>query len=176
MIVPNPSVISTRWHRPSDLPELEQLFAVCFPREQWTQQDFLDFINRQSTTNVLKVLAHREGYLFGALLYTLEPGQCRIRRIAVDPHHRRFGLGTYLLYGLVGHQSPIRRARFTAHVHEDCVDGQLFFRDAKIGTRQMQMQQFEFNAAVRRRYDDGTQGLVFGLHKELKPVRRLVAA
>ena len=131
--------LQVRWQdreHPHDLPQLEDLFHDCFPGESWTEKDFVKFRQNQAHNNTIKVLvghpddANRDT-LYGAVLYTVGPLAVRVRRVAVAAPYRRRMYGSFLMSFLVGRRSGFRRKTYTAHVPEDNLAAQCFFRSLK---------------------------------------------
>jgi ribosomal-protein-alanine N-acetyltransferase len=120
-----------RWWNEACLPDLVELHRRCFPREGWTAEDFVRFAARPG--NHLKVLtvdeeSESEPEVLGSLLFSLDPGTCRVRRVAVRQDHRRRGLGAFLINRLVRPRGPIDRRRFEARVRERNLPAQLLLR------------------------------------------------
>ncbi len=127
MIVDNKE-LRVKWYEPKKHAKgLVNLHKDCFPNEQWKKNDFAAFVNKQGKNNVLKVLEDEAGAVCGSLLYTLTKESCIIRRVAVEASLRRRGLGTYMIHGLVGPRSPIRRRTFIARVRDSNYPAQAMF-------------------------------------------------
>ena len=145
------------WCQDEHIPQLKALFAICFPEEKWTSASFRKFTAHNHSDNTIKVLLDRNNVVLGALLYTLRANECRVRRIAVVPDHRRQGLASFMLDSLVGPKSSTRRDNFVVRVREDYLLGQLFFRDCKFG--------FKFDPKSKHVYEDRMAGYTFRLKK-----------
>ncbi len=159
-----------RWHQPSDIPTLVELFAECFPDEGWRASDFKRFCDpARADENVIKVLvdeADPAQPLLAAIAYTLTDDECRIRRIAVPASLRRQGWGSFILASVAGRRSPIQRRVFTAVVPETNVPALEFFRDSPVG--------FTFDPADRRSRADGTEAYTFRYLKAPRRRRALI--
>lgn len=114
-----------RWFEEQDMRALCELYHDCSPDEEWTPEDISKFMHSgrsDGRINVLKVLTIQHDsdawgdQVVGSLLYSLEGDTCRVRRICVHRDWRRQGLGQYMLDQLIGPQSVVRKARFTARV------------------------------------------------------------
>ena len=127
--------VTLRWFRSTDLADLVDLFAACYPAEKWTAEDLHAFAHKRDTEqqvksgNIIKVLV-AEDKLLAALLYTVKSGNCALRRLAVHPDHRREGLAKYALQTLTGPRSLTRCRAFTARVRESWLPAQLLLRSA----------------------------------------------
>lgn len=122
--------LSLGWHKPAHLEQLHDLHRCCFPKENWTVDDFSKFASpRSGRTNVLKTLVDDRDTVYGSLLYTLDGQSCRVRRLAVWPDFRRQGMAAFMMNSLCGPLSPIRRKLFMARVRENNLVAQMFFKN-----------------------------------------------
>ncbi|MCI0421516.1 MAG: GNAT family N-acetyltransferase [Acidobacteria bacterium] len=111
-----------------DIEPLARLLVECFPNEDWRLSDVRRFLSPKYT-NVVKIAANeQDSRLYGALLYTLETQQCRIRRVAITTSCRRHGIGSGLLKRLIGPRSIMRQTHFIARVRETNLTAQLLLR------------------------------------------------
>lgn len=157
--------IQLRWYNPEDDGELEQLVRLhhlCFPTEKWKKKDFVNFVGgTHGNNNVVKVVEDVETHrLYGTLLYTLEEGRLRLRRICVTEPVRRRGLATFMLNALCGPRSPIRRRVFTARVREANLAAQCLLRGMG----------FDFDGTRPRQHDaNGEAYFEFTFNKDAVP-------
>jgi len=157
-VIINEGRLEVRWYRPSDMVQLVGLHQCCLPKEGWTSKDFWKFVHKAGTTNILKVLSDDQGKIvYGTLLYTLGPGECRLRRVCVWPDYRRRGLGTFMVHTtMTSPRSSLKNRNFVAKVKEADVTAQLFLRKLD----------FTFNAKEARAQDDeGKDYYVFRFKK-----------
>ncbi len=138
--------VKTEWFRPAHTEQLFDLFRCAYAREAWARADFARFAGAEHRSNVLKALTDDRGTVYGAVLYTLEPDACRVRRVAVWPDYRRRGLGAFMVNTLCGPQALIRRKVFNARVATDDAVGRAFA--THLG--------FAADPAGRRRADPGS--------------------
>ncbi len=162
-----------RWWTKGDLFPLADLLAEGFPTERWRPADFRAFAAREGADggpkNILKVLSpRRRPQVYGALLYTLTEGECRIRRLAIRRSLRKRGLGRFAVRCLVDPSSLVRRAHFAARVHEHNLLGQLFFRDVFLPAGgDDRAGRFVHSPGDQDTYEDGTAGYWFRLYREV---------
>lgn len=151
------------WCQVEHINQLLTLLEECFPDENWTRSSLSKFTRPPHNDNTIKVLADKKHNVIGALFYTLQAKECRIRRIAVRSDMRRQGHATSMIHSLIKPDSSTRREYFTVRVREDYLDGQLFFRDSKLG--------FKFDPKTKHRYEKPSQrnlsGYTFRFHKNV---------
>ena len=75
---------------PSDMNRLLEIEAQAFPKSPYSRQIFMSLFRSNPTT----FLVYGEEEILGYLVYTTEG---HIISIAVDPRHRRKGIGTQLV-------------------------------------------------------------------------------
>lgn len=129
MILQAVGALELRGYNPDNLHRLEWLLDTCYPDESWTRRDLHKFVVRRDVQNVLRTLHDGKDDLYGAILYTVEADQCRIRRIAVHPDWRRQGIASYLLGAIVGPRSVVRKSYYVARVRESNLAGQLLLHN-----------------------------------------------
>jgi len=144
----NKAELLLRWYRPEDGQQLVDMYACCFPEEDWQLVDLKRFSDKTGQVNIIKCLVDTNGILHGSLFYTLTPKLCRIRRITVCPEQRRNGLACFMLHTLCGPQSLIRSKHFQVKIREDNL--------AAINLFSKKMH-FTFDAQVPRQRDKSKQ-------------------
>lgn len=156
------AILELRWYKEVDLDQLVALHDECFSREAWERADFGKFMagGRRRRNNVIKSLVDSAGRLYGALLYTMEAQQCRIRRVSVFDQYRRNGLATFMLNALCGPRSPIRRKVFTTRVRETNTSMLLLLKN-RMG--------FTFDPMRTRESDGGVEFYEFTFIKDAVP-------
>lgn len=122
------------WFDTKYLNQLVDLYKECFPNENWSNNDFVSFVNNKERNNVIKVLTDDHDKVYGTIMYTLSTFECCIRRVAVFESYHRQGLASYLINSLVGKRSPIKRKVFSARVRIENNAGIELFR--KLGFNQ----------------------------------------
>lgn len=141
------------------------LLQDAFSTERWSTRDLTRFLNpKRYPNNHIKVLLNQNGTVYGVLLYSVDAGVCRIRRLAIHSASRRQGLATAMIRELTGPKSSVRREHFVVRIHEMHLDGLLFFRDSKTG--------FKFDPRTKHTYNDGRAGYTFRLQRNLKLATR----
>ncbi|ADB35040.1 ribosomal-protein-alanine acetyltransferase [Kribbella flavida DSM 17836] len=81
---------------PADRPAVVALDAACFPKDAWSETSWADEFTRPDR----RVLVADEGALAGYAVLLVPPATddpVDLLRIAVDPAHRRTGIGRQLL-------------------------------------------------------------------------------
>jgi len=83
---------------PSDMDQILEIEAQAFPKSPYSRSVFISLYQSNPTT----FLVYGEEEILGYLVYTLEG---HIVTIAVDPRHRRKGIGTQLVMEVFGNST-----------------------------------------------------------------------
>ena len=75
---------------PADMDRILEIEAQAFPKSPYSRRIFMNLYRSNPTT----FLVYEEGEILGYLVYTPEG---HIISIAIDPRHRRKGIGTQLV-------------------------------------------------------------------------------
>jgi [ribosomal protein S18]-alanine N-acetyltransferase len=98
--------------------------------DPWTEDVLVERVRKR---NCIGLVAETPGgLLLGFMVYDLWPDRLEIARLAVDPCHRRRGVGTALVLNLLRKLSAHRRNRLVADVPEWALAAQLMFRSAGV--------------------------------------------
>jgi ribosomal-protein-alanine N-acetyltransferase len=106
----------------SDLNQVVQIERACFA-DPWTEDDLLKCLKQR---NCIGMIAENDSQVVGFMVYELHANRLHLLRIAVDPDHRRTGIGSEIINRLVGKLSVLRRKRITVDVPEESLPAQLF--------------------------------------------------
>jgi ribosomal-protein-alanine N-acetyltransferase len=115
-----------RWMIRRDMAEVLAIETASF-EFPWCEDDFLRALQQR---NCIGMVAEHEGKIVGFMVYELHKTQIHVLNFAVAAEYRRQGIGSQMLYKLVGKLSGQRRTRIVLEVRETNLAAQLFFRAA----------------------------------------------
>src|SRR6516164_934068 len=116
--------VHIRWMIRRDMPEVLQIEQSSFDFS-WTEEDFLRCLRQR---NCIGMVAEQGEKVVGFMIYELHKAKLHILNFAVQPSHRRSGVGAQMVAKLVSKLSSHRRTRITLEVRETNLAAQLFFR------------------------------------------------
>jgi len=138
--------VHIRWMIRSDLPAVLATEDASF-REPWGDEDVLRQLRQRNCIGVVAEVGER---VIGHMVYELYEDHIGVCRLAVDPDHRRRGVGRQLVAKLLGKLSTPRRPACTLYVGERNMPALLFFR--RLG--------FLADRVERAYYEDGDDAIV----------------
>lgn len=133
--------LDIRWMIRRDLPEVLDIENAAF-EFPWTKEDFIRCFRQRNCFGM--VAEHDERVVVGFMIYELHKTRLHILNFSVADDFRRRGVGTQMVFYLVGKLSFGRRTRIVLEVRETNLAAQLFFRD--VGFRAV--------SVLRDHYDD----------------------
>ncbi len=113
-----------RWMIRRDMPEILATEQASFS-SAWTEEDFLRCLRQR---NCIGMVAEHGERVVGYMIYELGKAHLGMLNFAVDPRHRRQGIGAHMVSKLVSKLTSHRRTRITLEVRETNLAAQLFFR------------------------------------------------
>lgn len=114
-----------RWMIRRDLLEaVIPMEKLCFS-DPWTEEEFIRCLRER---NVIGMVCEINEEVVGYMIYELVKTRLHVLNFAVDPAHRRDGLGRMMVERLESKLCYQRRNRITLNVRETNLDAQLFFR------------------------------------------------
>ena len=116
--------VHIRWMIRRDMPEVLQTETESF-EFAWTEEDFLRCLRQR---NCIGMVAEQGEKVVGFMIYELHKSKLHILNFAVQPAHRRSGVGAQMVAKLISKLSSHRRTRITLEVRETNLVAQLFFR------------------------------------------------
>lgn len=117
--------IDIRWMNLRDLPEVVAIEGTCFDaRRVWSQDDFLGVLRN---SNVVGMVADRDGLTVGFMLYELHRDRLHILNFAVHSRQQRTGVGRAMANKLKSKLGS-KRARLTALVSDSNLHAHRFFK------------------------------------------------
>lgn len=116
--------VHIRWMIRRDMPEVLQTEQESF-EYSWTEEDFLRCLRQR---NCIGMVAEAGEKVVGFMIYELHKSKLHILNFAVNPAHRRAGIGAQMVAKLISKLSSHRRTRITLEVRETNLAAQLFFR------------------------------------------------
>jgi len=132
--------VHIRWMIRRDMPEVLQTETESF-EVAWTEEDFLRCLRQR---NCIGMVAEQGEKVVGFMIYELHKSKLHILNFAVQPAHRRSGVGAQMVAKLISKLSSHRRTKITLEVRETNLPAQLFFRT----------QGFKAMRVMRSYYDD----------------------
>lgn len=114
-----------RWLIRRDMPEVLDIEYRSF-EFYWTEEDFLRCLRQR---NCIGMVAEIGETVVGFMLYELLTNKINIINLAVDPRHRRSGLGTAMIDKMITKLSSHRRTRLVIDLRETNLVAQLFFHN-----------------------------------------------
>src|SRR5260221_6327816 len=116
--------VHIRWMIRRDMPEVLLAEQESF-EFAWTEEDFLRCLRQR---NCIGMVAEQGEKVVGFMIYELHKAKLHILNFAVQPNHRRSGVGAQMVAKLISKLSSHRRTRITLEVRETNLAAQLFFR------------------------------------------------
>src|SRR5437667_7501249 len=116
--------VHIRWMIRRDMPEVLQTETESF-EFSWTEEDFLRCLRQR---NCIGMVAEQGEKVVGFMIYELHKAKLHILNFAVQPAHRRAGIGAQMVTKLISKLSSHRRTKITLEVRETNLAAQLFFR------------------------------------------------
>src|SRR5256885_1889996 len=116
--------VHIRWMIRRDMPEVLQTEVESF-EYAWTEEDFLRCLRQR---NCIGMVAEQGEKVVGFMIYELHKSKLHILNFAVQPAHRRSGVGAQMVAKLISKLSSHRRTKITLEVRETNLAAQLFFR------------------------------------------------
>ena len=117
--------VHIRWMIRRDMPEVLQAEQDSF-EFAWTEEDFLRCLRQR---NCIGMVAEQGEKVVGFMIYELHKAKLHILNFAVQPSHRRSGVGQQMVAKLISKLSSHRRTKITLEVRETNLAAQLFFRN-----------------------------------------------
>jgi ribosomal-protein-alanine N-acetyltransferase len=135
--------LHVRWMIRRDMADVLQIESDTF-EFSWSEEEFIRCLRQR---NCIGMVAELNDRVVGYMIYELHKNRLHVLNFAVDPAHRRSGIGARMLSKLVGKLTAQRRCRIMLEVRETNLDAQLFFRS----------QGFKAVSVLRDFYDDTTE-------------------
>src|SRR5210317_1315741 len=82
--------LQTRWMLRKDMDQVCDIEKRSSPEGYWTEDVFAEHLRQR---NCIGMVAEFEQTIFGYMLYEFHKGTLKVIALAVDPHHRRRGVG-----------------------------------------------------------------------------------
>src|SRR3981081_2891053 len=101
--------VHIRWMIRRDMPEVLQTEQQSF-EFAWTEEDFLRCLRQR---NCIGMVAEQGEKVVGFMIYELHKSKLHILNFAVQPAHRRSGVGAQMVAKLISKLSSHRRTRIT---------------------------------------------------------------
>lgn len=114
----SPVVIEVRAAVPADVPAVARLETVCLGADAWSEGLVREGIFGTLPT-VGYLVAEIDGAVVGHAVTSAAGDIAELQRIAVDPDHRRHGVASALLAGVVDAASRTAADRLLLEVRED---------------------------------------------------------
>ena len=132
-----------RWMIRRDMPAVLRIESECF-EFSWTEEDFIRCLRQR---NCIGMVAEVDGRVVGFMIYELHKSRLHVLNFAVDPAHRRRGIGSQMVSKLLAKLSQERRNRVMLEVRETNLAAQLFFKSLD----------FKAVSVLREFYDDAEE-------------------
>src|SRR6267154_3982109 len=116
--------VHIRWMIRRDMPEVLHTEQESF-EFSWTEEDLLRCLRQR---NCIGMVAEQGEKVVGFMIYELHKSKLHILNFAVQPAHRRSGVGAQMVAKLISKLSSHRRTKITLEVRETNLPAQLFFR------------------------------------------------
>ncbi len=117
--------VHIRWMIRRDMPEVLAIEHAGF-EFPWCEEEFLRVLRQRNCIGMIAEVGER---VVGFMIYELHKNRLNVLDFAVQPEHRRNGVGRQMVEKLVGKLSSHRRTRIMLHLRESNLPSQLFFRD-----------------------------------------------
>lgn len=129
-----------RWAIRRDMDDILAIENAVFPLP-WGEEDFIRCLRQR---NSIGMVAERDQFTAGFMIYELHKSRLQLLNFAVHPNHARQGVGTALVNKLIGKLQPQRRSRILLEVRETNLAAQMFFS----------AQGFQATSVLRNFYDE----------------------
>jgi [ribosomal protein S18]-alanine N-acetyltransferase len=151
--------VHLRWMIRRDMPEVLHIENDGF-EFPWCEEDFLRCLRQR---NCIGMVAERDDQVVGFMIYELHKNRLHVLNFAVDPDHRRKGVGTQMVTKLFTKLHNQRRSRILLEVRESNLQAQVFWRSAG----------FRAVSILREFYEDTPEdAYLFQIrNKDLRPVQ-----
>lgn len=116
-----------RWSIRRDLPTMLRIEQASFPIP-WTEDDFLNVLRERNVVGMVAEEGNGSEAVVGYMIYELLPDSIFLTVLAVDPAHRRQGVGAMLLRKLASKLTGHKRTQIHVVVRESNLQAHLFFR------------------------------------------------
>lgn len=113
-----------RWMIRMDMPTVYEIEEKSF-EFAWSKKRFAQALRQ---LNCIGIVAERNEVVVGFMLYDLHKSRLHVRNLAVDPNHRRTGVGSEMIDNLKRKLSYHRRNRIVTEVRETNLTAQLHLR------------------------------------------------
>lgn len=126
--IPTPKTqvrVHIRWMIRRDMPEVLAIEHAGF-EYPWCEEEFLRVLRQRNCIGMVAEVGER---VVGFMIYELHKNRLNVLDFAVQPDHRRTGVGRQMVDKLVGKLSNHRRTKILLHLRETNLPAQLFFRD-----------------------------------------------
>jgi ribosomal protein S18 acetylase RimI-like enzyme len=119
--------VEIRWLLHADLPRVRAIEAACFGGDVHSPQALRTFLDVSTNSGLVAVSGHR---VVGFVLFQIDPERAlvTIPRFAVQPEHRRRGVGSRLLRTLTTRLATLPHVCILTRVRESDLASQLFLR------------------------------------------------
>jgi ribosomal-protein-alanine N-acetyltransferase len=114
-----------RWMIRRDMPAVIDIEQKSF-EFPWSEDEFIRCLRQR---NCIGMVAERDGEVVGFMIYELHKNRLHLMNFAVNPAHRRHGIGSAMIGKLSSKLSHERRNRILLEVRETNLDAQIFFRE-----------------------------------------------
>lgn len=129
--------IHLRWMTRPDMPAVHAIERRCFDNPMGAA-DFTDFMRKRNSIGIVAVAVNASNHteILGFSLYLLHPGTVGLFTLAVDPAHRRQGIGRQMVEKLKNklfkgggaNTCNQQRTRLMVAVRESNLEGLHFFK------------------------------------------------
>lgn len=113
-----------RWMIRRDIPAVLAIEQASFT-PHWDEEDFIHCLRQR---NCIGMVAEVREQVAGYMIYELHKNRLHVLNFAVDPPHRRRGVGRAMIQKLFNKLSPLRRTSIVLDVRETNLEAQKFYR------------------------------------------------
>lgn len=117
------ALLHIRWGIRRDLPDVMRIERASF-EYAWSEDEFLTCLRQR---NCIIMVAERGDAILGFMVYELHRDRMDVLNFAVDPAHRRKGVGSAMVDKLISKLAGHRRERLVLRVREGNTPAHLFF-------------------------------------------------
>lgn len=145
--------VNMRWMIRRDLSDVLRIEAASF-EYAWTEEDFITCLRRRDAIGMVaetRATDDAESEIVGFFIYELHKKRIQVINLAVDPAHRRRGIGIQMLDKLALKAISHRRNRVTVAIRERNLSAQLFYRACN----------FLAERTLRKYYEDSGEDAIF---------------